>query len=99
VPRFALQRLVENALKHNEDAVGRSLQVTVSVQAEGTLARLSVADDGAGFRDAQPMGIGLENLRRSLDLLHDSRARLETGNRPGGGAEVVILLPLEAGHG
>ncbi len=99
VPRFALQRLVENALKHNEDAVGRSLQVTVSVQADGAMARLSVTDDGTGFRDAQPMGIGLDNLRRSLDLLHDSRASLQIGNRPGGGAEVVILLPREAGHG
>ena len=99
VPRFALQRLVENALKHNADAVGRPLHVTVTARTEGPTARLSVTDDGVGFSEGSPEGIGLENLRRSLDLLHDSRARLETGNRPEGGAEVAMVVPLEARHG
>lgn len=99
VPRFALQRLVENALKHNEGAVGRTVHVTVTAKRAEEMARLSVMDDGVGFGEGSPGGVGLENLRRSLDLLHDSRARLETGNRPDGGAEVVILLPLEARHG
>ncbi|MBK8727795.1 MAG: hypothetical protein IPL96_17595 [Holophagaceae bacterium] len=73
--------------------------MTVSVQRSGDTARLSVADDGGGFVDARPMGIGLENLRRSLDLLHDARARLETGNRPGRRRSGHPCCPLEARHG
>lgn len=98
VPRFALQRLVENALKHNADAVGRVLRVTVEARREDGAVRLSVADDGAGFGADPTNGVGLENLRRSLELLHDARARLETGNAPGGGAVVAMVLP-EPGRG
>jgi LytS/YehU family sensor histidine kinase len=97
VPRFALQRLVENALKHNADAVGRVLRVTVEARREAGAVRLTVSDDGAGFAPGAKDGVGLENLRRSLDLLHDARARLETGNGPGGGAVVAMTLP-EAGR-
>jgi signal transduction histidine kinase len=99
LPRFALQRLVENALKHNNDAAGRVLGITLAARREGAAARLSVADDGAGFRGGEAAGLGLENLRRSLALLHGDRARLDMANRPEGGAEVAILLPLEASHG
>jgi len=99
LPRFALQRLVENALKHNEDAAGRILGITVAVRREGALACLIVTDDGAGFRGEDATGLGLENLRRSLALLHGDRANLDATNRPEGGAAVAIRLPLEASRG
>lgn len=99
VPRFALQRLVENALKHNGDAAGRTLKVEVSARLEGALGRLRVADDGVGFATAEPTGLGLGNLRRSLNLLHGDRARLTAGNGPGGGAVVELVLPREGRSG
>jgi hypothetical protein len=99
VPRFALQRLVENALKHNGDAVGRSLHISVDARIDGEVIRLVVADDGVGFREADAQGLGLENLRRSLELMHEARAGFAAGNRAGGGAEVVLRLPREARHG
>lgn len=95
VPRFALQRLVENALKHNESQAGRSLRVTVEVRCEGNIMRLAVCDDGVGFTGADTPGLGLENLRRSLELLHGSRASLDAHNWSHGGAEVVVTLPTE----
>jgi signal transduction histidine kinase len=99
VPRFALQRLVENALKHNETEAGRLLNLAVEARPEGDAVRLSVSDNGAGFQDEQPSGLGLENLRRSLELLHGSRAHLAVGNGPDGGAEVILTLPAEAARG
>ncbi len=99
VPRFALQRLVENALKHNESKPGQVLHVKVEARREGDSARLAVSDDGAGFTSADPSGLGLDNLRRSLELLHEGRASLDAHNRDGGGAEVVLNLPAEASHG
>ncbi|WLT33079.1 sensor histidine kinase [Geothrix sp. PMB-07] len=99
VPRFALQRLVENALKHNEGTPGRVLRVRVEVQQHGGLARLSVSDDGVGFLDAKAGGLGLDNLRRSLALLHGDMGTLDVGEAPGGGARVGLSLPVEAAHG
>ncbi|HJV91608.1 MAG TPA: histidine kinase [Holophagaceae bacterium] len=96
VPRFALQRLVENALKHNEGEAGRTLTIEVSARREAGAARLQVMDDGVGFTPSESGGLGLENLRRSLNLLHGDRAGLVAGNGPGGGATVELILPLEA---
>lgn len=94
VPRFALQRLVENALKHNEATPGRVLHVRIEARVEGDIARLSVQDDGAGFLQGHGGGLGLDNLRRSLALLHGDEAKLATGDASGGGALVSLSLPL-----
>jgi hypothetical protein len=98
VPRFALQRLVENALKHNEGEAGRRLRIAVAARRAGASLHLEVSDDGVGFASGEGQGVGLDNLRRSLALLHGERARLEAGNAPAGGARVALALPLEALH-
>ncbi|GLH74683.1 hypothetical protein GETHLI_31850 [Geothrix limicola] len=99
VPRFSLQRLVENALKHNEATPGRVLRVRVEARAEAGLAHLSVTDDGVGFLNGSSGGLGLDNLRRSLALLHGDRGALIAGDAPEGGAQVSLSLPLEAARG
>lgn len=99
VPRFALQRLVENALKHNEGEAGRTLRIEVTGRVEGGTARLRVVDDGVGFGPSGTTGLGLENLRRSLHLLHGDRASLTAGNGRGSGAAVELVLPLEGARG
>lgn len=98
VPRFALQRLVENALKHNEGTAGRVLHVRVEARKAGDMAALTVIDDGDGFQTDNVDGVGLENLRRCLILLHGGQSRLETANTPEGGARVSIHLPREVAH-
>lgn len=95
VPRFALQRLVENALKHNEGEAGRMLHIRVAARvSEGTL-HLEVQDDGVGFPPGAGQGVGLTNLARTLALLHGERAGLEAAGGPQGGAHVSLHLPLE----
>lgn len=97
VPRFALQRLVENALKHNLDDPQRILQVLIVVRAEGGDLRLEVEDDGAGFaepsRAFEGEGVGLRNLADALALQYGGRAALEAANLPGGGARVSVRIP------
>lgn len=99
VPRFALQRLVENALKHNEAEAGRMLHIRVSARREGRNLRLGVVDDGVGFPSGAEPGVGLANLARSLELLHGGDARLEAVNGEGGGACVTLEVPLEPSRG
>jgi LytS/YehU family sensor histidine kinase len=52
VPRFALQRLVKNAVKHNQDRPG-ALRVRVHGACDGARLRLVVEDDGLGFTDPE----------------------------------------------
>lgn len=100
VPRFCLQRLVENALKHNLDAPDRGLNLWVTVRSGEGRLQVKVEDDGLGFADPagalEGQGLGLRNLADVLSLLYGNRAALEVGNRPQGGACVTLSLPETA---
>ncbi|WP_426753631.1 sensor histidine kinase [Myxococcus sp. Y35] len=98
VPCFALQALVENAVKHNQDRT-EPLEVRIRAREDGTGWRLEVEDTGRGFGSLSPAsgpGVGLAHLERILALLHDGQARLERGQGPEGGARVSLWLPREA---
>ncbi len=62
VPKFSVQLLVENAIKHGFS----NRPLSIMVQAEGDV--LSVSNDGAPM-ERMRFGIGLENLRERLDRL------------------------------
>ncbi|MGE0792150.1 MAG: sensor histidine kinase [Sandaracinaceae bacterium] len=96
VPRFALQSLVENALKHNAD---REAPLTIEVAlAEGDRGvELRVSDDGRGFAGLDPAaGHGLARLEETLALALGDAATLSRGRSSRGGAEVTLRLPREA---
>ncbi len=110
VPRFALQQLVENALKHNADRA-EPLTVVLTVRSSDDALVVTVEDDGRGFSAAQlaaggppPQsepaasqesgGTGLRHLARSLELLFGEPARLTLTARQGGGARVTLALPV-----
>lgn len=100
VPRFCLQRLAENALKHNLETPERMLNLRLFVHRAGDHLVLGAEDDGAGFPDpARALagcGVGLRNLADALALQFSGRASLKAENRPEGGARVTVRLPAEA---
>lgn len=100
VPRFAIQALVENAAKHNQDRMSH-LHVQVRADAVGDELRISVEDDGRGFSARQAADIeshgtgarGLSRLRQTLEILHGARGRLTLVAAEQGGARVSLALP------
>lgn len=100
IPRFGLQRLVENVLKHNQDQFERPLRVRVAVCREPGGVLIEVSDNGCGFPDPETRledrGIGLKNLQESLALQYGSQASFLVENLPQGGACVRLRIPLEA---
>jgi len=93
VPPLAIQTLVENAIKHaiTPRLDGGRLRVEATVR--GDQVRLSVWDDGPGFRpDAIRAGHGLDNLRGRLAARFGADASLEIGRRDGG-TLVTVALP------
>ncbi|MET0285466.1 MAG: histidine kinase [Polyangiales bacterium] len=87
LPRFALQGLVENAVKHNQ-ADTADLRITVQGAREAGQARFEVADDGQGFSATSRAG-GLARLDQVLRLLYG--AGLERGS--GRGARIRFSVP------
>lgn len=95
VPCFALQTLVENAVKHNQDR-REPLEVRIRAHAGQDTWHLEVEDTGRGFGVASPAEgprVGLAHLEQVLTLLHGGQARLERGQGPEGGARVSLTLP------
>jgi sensor histidine kinase YesM len=95
VPRFVLQPLVENAIRHG--LAGRSAAGTIRIGAtvENDDLVLRVSDDGVGLaRAARPgHGIGLANVRERLSILYgDDRLRLLNGPS-GGGVTAEVRVP------
>lgn len=95
VPRFALQHLVENAIRHGVSRRTAAGRLSVSARREGDALVLTVSDDGFGIDAAAPVapGHGLENTRARLAALYGGRASLVVSPRPDGGTVAVLRMP------
>jgi hypothetical protein len=102
VPAFALQTLVENAVRHGAaprvaateivvTAAGRASQLTLSVRNSGDGASVPTTT-GAGA------GTGLARLRERLGVLYGTAATLECRPAVDGGFEAVLVLPRSRGR-
>jgi hypothetical protein len=96
VPSFALQTLVENAVRHG--AAHRVAPTEIVVSAAGTEEALTLSVRNTG--DGPPpqaagngTGTGLSRLRERLALLYGDAARLTCGAREDGGYEAVLIVP------
>ena len=87
LPPMILQMLIENAIKHGIDQIaqGGMLSMTVTDQADQLLFEirndLAANKDGLGSDLAKQghvatLGIGLENIRKRLDLLYGTKAQM-----------------------
>jgi two-component system, LytTR family, sensor kinase len=97
VPRFALQVLVENAVKHNQDRP-EPLALRIHAGRAGDAVELVVDDTGRGFAIPSPApgaGHGLRHLAEVLALLYGERAHFAREASPEGGARARISLPAE----
>jgi two-component system LytT family sensor kinase len=96
VPSFALQTLVENAVRHG--AAHRVAPTEIVVTAEATESELALSVRNTGDRPPpDPVkngkGTGLSRLRERLALLYGDAARLTCGAREDGGFEAVLVVP------
>ncbi len=94
IPSFALQQLVENAVRHGIAKRAEAGVIVVRVGREGELVTITVTDDGPGV-SGEPVAPGhsLENTRERLRALHGERASLEVRANPGGGTIATMRFP------
>jgi two-component system LytT family sensor kinase len=92
IPRFLLQPLVENALKHGlKDVVGNG-QITVDFVAAGENIELYIYDNGIPFPTALSAGYGLQSTVDKLQLLYKENHDLQLNNLPQ--KHIKITVPL-----
>lgn len=101
IPSFALQTLVENAVRHG--AAPRVAPTEIAVTAAGTDAKLTLSvrntGDGPPPQPPQPAesgtGTDLSRLRERLALLYGDAAHLTCKAREDGGYEAVLVIPRD----
>ena len=76
MPSFVLQPLVENAVKHGLVHSAGKLEIALRARVEGDLLEITVINSGA-MAPTHPshQGLGIETLRRRLDLYYPQRHR------------------------
>jgi sensor histidine kinase YesM len=109
VPRFILQPLVENAIRHGLEPQVSGGRIEVQARAEGAQLLLTVRDNGSGISElaladaarplqadgAQPgSSWGLSHVRQRLHTLYGPRAGMHISPLPTGGTCVVLTLPF-----
>ncbi len=102
VPAFAIQTLVENAVKHGleKQREGGVLRL-VCRRHDDDLVEVEVSDTGVGIpalfgaagADDGFFGIGLSNVAARLEQLYLRNDLLQIRSRPGEGTTVRLLLP------
>jgi LytS/YehU family sensor histidine kinase len=102
VPRFLLQPLVENAIRHG--IAKRPDGGNLVLRAEAVSGRLRVKIENDQAEDDEPVllrdpafghrGVGLPNTRARLEQMYGYEATLETHATANGTYEVRISMPL-----
>lgn len=105
VPAFALQTLVENAVKHGLEKSRDGGLLYLAATAHEGFAVLTVHDTGMGIpalfgqppgpvRPPAFFGIGLANVAARLEQLYGRGDLLHAASVPGEGTTVTLFLPL-----
>jgi LytS/YehU family sensor histidine kinase len=97
VPSLILQPLVENAVKYGVARTSRPVLLEILAEQDGERLTVTVRDDAVSDAAPSPqtLGVGLQNVRRRLAVLHGAAGVLTAGLRAGGGFSATIALPLE----
>ena len=96
VPAFALQLLVENAIRHGLAPRRRSGRVHIAARRNGDQLELRVSDDGVGMGAGSgdsSLGIGLQNVRGRLAQLHGAEGSLTLAPAAPNGTVATIRIP------
>lgn len=81
IPRFLIQPLVENAIKHGTSKVEKGI-LEISVSKQNNSLQIMVADNGHDFPQQITTGYGIRNVSEKLDLLFPEKNNVSFYNQP-----------------
>lgn len=96
IPRFLLQPLVENAIKHGISKLPDKGHLYISVIPENELLKIVIRDNGPAFSDSLQMGYGLQSTQDKLQLLFPENAHFHFENAPK--KQIIITLKKMLAH-
>lgn len=94
IPRFLIQPLVENALKHGLKDVLKDGRLDVHLRQKNGRLLIAIADNGQPFPDELKAGYGLQSTYDKLQLLYGEDYQVTLFNSPR--KQFTINIPLDA---
>lgn len=110
VPRFMLQPIIENSIKHADLPQGTAIRISITVQEKGGTLRFNVTDNGRGVPPEQAVeiqqqllsssvysgtSIGLYNTNARIRLLYGDDYGILFSSIHGVGTSVTICIPSD----
>jgi Putative regulator of cell autolysis len=96
LPSFAVQTLVENAVRHGASPVVEPTDIIIAAQIINGKLILTVSDNGAGMPESpDKSGTGLRRLRERLAVLYGNRASLDLTRVEPRGTRATLRIPQE----
>lgn len=104
VPSMTIQPLVENSIRHGLSQRAKGGVVRVAARRSDEHIRITVDDDGVGlpadWSPGKSPGLGLSVTEQRLAALYPGEDSVfDVRRRKGGGTEVELRLPIQAGEG
>jgi len=93
IPRFILQPLVENAIKHGTSKIAQG-EIRVRIQQEGSDIVFTVADNGPDFPEDFEVGYGIKCITDQLELLYKDQHAFSMLNTPFKHVRIVLTNAL-----
>lgn len=96
IPSFAIQTLVENAVRHAVEPRVEPTQISIEAVLNGAALTVTVRDTGAvgaGSPGTAGGGTGLARLRERLAALYSGGAELKISHGPTGGCTALLVIP------
>ena len=93
IPPMMIQMLVENAIKHGISRLQNGGTLLIRVREDNGKIQVSVENTGDLKSKGRGTGIGLENLRRRLNILYNKEASFQIDEQPGKLVRARLTIP------
>lgn len=90
IPKFIIQPLVENAIKHGISKITGAGLLRLNIQKLDESICIKVSDNGPGFPEDMVTGYGLQNIYEKLDILYPGKYDVKLQN--GSDKNIIVVL-------
>jgi two-component system, LytTR family, sensor kinase len=94
IPRFLLQPIVENAIKHGISKISTTGHIHIRIAEHAGVLVLSIHDNGPAFPEQLNAGYGLQSIQDKLRLLCGPEATIDLVNDPT--KQIIIKMPSQS---
>jgi two-component system, LytTR family, sensor kinase len=96
IPRFIIQPLIENAIKHGITQLTGQGKIKLVIDTYDNTLKIEVYDNGPAFSNTPTKGYGLQSIFDKLEILYKGKAHMNWQNEPE--KFISITIPIEDKH-